>query len=217
MGPIPAELGSLPNLEWLSLLDNIQLTGALGPTLPQLTLDTLNIAGTQVCVPPDAALQQWLVTISDFTSSGLTCDAGANRLPRPTGSIPAPPLTVDGQVGSGNRPAVAVSAASFTDHPIVRKVTPIKAVHFTELRTRTDALRVGAGLAPFPWTDPVLVRGVTPIRAVYLQELRAALGEAYVAAGRSAPGWTDPEPTPGVTPIKAVYVMELRAAVVALE
>ena len=105
----------------------------------------------------------------------------------------------------------------FTDHPLVPGVTPVRALYFTELRTRIDALRVGAGLARFPWTDPALVRGVTPIRAVHLQELRAALGEAYVAAGRAAPGWTDREPTPGVTPIKAVYVMELRAAVVALE
>ncbi len=123
---------------------------------------------------------------------------GANSLPRPTGSA----------VGS---------VASFTDHPIVRGVTPVKAVHFTELRTRIDALRIGAGLARFQWTDPVLARGVTPIRAVYLQELRAALGEAYAAAGRAAPGWTDADPTPGATPIRAVYVMELRAAVLALE
>ena len=105
----------------------------------------------------------------------------------------------------------------FTDDPLVPGVTPVRALYFTELRTRIDALRVGAGLARFPWTDPVLVRGVTPIRAVHLQELRAALGEAYVAAGRAAPAWTDGEPTPGVTPIKAVYVMELRAAVVALQ
>ena len=216
-GPIPAELGSLPNLEWLSLLDNDQVTGALGPTLLHLALDTLNIAGTRVCVPPDAGLQQWLATLADFTSSGLACDAGGNPLPRPTGPLAGQTSTVDGQVGGGNRPPATVGAASFTDHPIVRGVTPVRAIYFTELRTRIDALRVGAGLARFPWTDPVLVRGVTPIRAVHLEELRAALGEAYVAAGRAAPGWTDGEPTPGVTPIKAVYVMELRAAVLALE
>ena len=127
-------------------------------------------------------------------------------------------LTVTRPTGATTEVSAAVeSAASFTDHPIVRGVTPIKAVHFTELRTRIDALRDGSGLARFQWTDPVLVRGVTPIRAVHLGELRAALGEAYVAAGRAAPGWTDAAPTPGVTPIKAVYLMELRAAVVAFE
>ena len=34
-----------------------------------------------------------------------------------------------------------------------------KAVHFTELRTRIDALRSAAGLLPFSWTDPVLRAG----------------------------------------------------------
>ena len=193
------------------------MTGALGRTLLQLTLDRLNIAGTQVCDPPDAAFQQWLATISDFTSSGLACDAGGNR-PQSVSAAVESAASFD---AGGNRPqsvsAAVESAASFTDHPIVRGVTPIKAVHFTELRTRIDALRDGSGLARFQWTDPVLVRGVTPVRAVHLRELRAALGEAYVAAGRAAPGWTDAAPTPGVTPIKAVYLMELRAAVVAFE
>ncbi len=197
-GPVPASFGNLANLGTLYLAYN-PLTGSLPRDLTRLSLlSTLNIEGTEVCVPSDAAFQRWLATIADFTSSGLTCDADANR-----------PQSVSA--------AAAESAASFTDHPIVRGVTPIKAVHFTELRTRIDALRVGAGLARFQWTDPVLVRGVTPIRAVYLQELRAALGEAYVAAGRAAPGWTDGEPTPGATPIRAVYVMEIRAAVLALE
>ena len=216
-GPVPAELGSLSNLEWLSLLDNNQLTGALGRTLLQLTLDALNIAGTQVCDPPDASFQQWLATIPDFTSSGLSCNAVANRPPRPTGSIPAQTLTVDGQAASGNRPPVAVSAASFTDHRIVRGVTPVKAVHFTELRTRIDALREAAGLGGFAWTNRVLTVGVTPVRLVHLLELRSALEEAYSAAGRTEPGWTDTDPTPGATPIRAVYVMELRSAVLALE
>ena len=38
----------------------------------------------------------------------------------------------------------------FTDDPIVPGVTPVGAVHFTELRTRIDALREAAGLAGFP-------------------------------------------------------------------
>ena len=91
-GPIPSELGSLPNLEWLSLLDNNELTGALGRPLLQLTLDTLNIAGTRVCVPPDAELQQWLATLSvrdreDLTNSSLaptTRCCGSRGIVRPT-------------------------------------------------------------------------------------------------------------------------------------
>ena len=108
-------------------------------------------------------------------------------------------------------------ARPFTDHRIVPGVTPVKAVHFTELRTRIDGLRAGAGLPQFPWTDPVLTVGVTPVRLAHLLELRAALAAAYSASGRSVPGWTDAAPVAGATRIRAAHLMELRAAVMALE
>ena len=44
----------------------------------------------------------------------------------------------------------------FTDHPIRSGVTPVKAVHFTELRARIGALRRAVGLPAFSWTDSVL-------------------------------------------------------------
>ena len=106
---------------------------------------------------------------------------------------------------------------SFTDHPLVRGVTPIRAVHFRELRERIDGLRAAAGLARFGWTDPVITAGVTPVKLVHLLEMRVALGEAYAETGRAAPRWTDTAPTGGATPIRAAHLMELRAAVVALE
>ena len=105
----------------------------------------------------------------------------------------------------------------FTDDPIRRGVTPIRAVHFTELRARIDVLRDEAGLGRLRWTDPVLRAGVTRVRLAHLLELRAALAAAYAAAGRAAPRWTDAAPAGGTTPIRAAHLMELRAAVVALE
>ena len=111
----------------------------------------------------------------------------------------------------------AVVHAPFTDHPLVPGETPIKAVHFVELRARIDALRREAGLARFRWTDPELRAGLTPVRLVHLLELRSALDEAYGVAGRPAPRWTDGAPVSGVTPIRAAHLMELRAAMVALE
>ena len=105
----------------------------------------------------------------------------------------------------------------FTDHPIVPRVTPVRAVHFTELRTRIDGLRAEAGLPRFAWTDPTLTAGVTAVRLVHLLELREALAAAYLAAGRSAPVWTDAAPSAGETPIRAAHLMDLRAAVRALE
>ena len=107
-------------------------------------------------------------------------------------------------------------ARRFTDDPIVPGVTPVRAVHFTELRSRIDALRVGTGLGGSVWTDPVLRAGVTPVRGVHLLELREALSAAYAAAGRAAPRWTDASPSAGSTPIRAAHVTELRAAVLAL-
>ena len=108
-------------------------------------------------------------------------------------------------------------SGSFTDDPLQPGVTPVKAVHFTELRTRIDALRSAAGLLRFSWTDPVLRAGVTRVRRVHLLELRAALVEAYRASGRAAPRWTDTSPAAGSTPIRAAHVTELRAAVLVLE
>ena len=108
-------------------------------------------------------------------------------------------------------------SAPFTDDPIRPGVTPVRAVHFAELRARIDALRVAAGLGRFGWTDPVLRPGATPVRLVHLLELRQALGAADAAAGRAAPRWTDAAPAAGTTPIRAAHLMELRAAVLALE
>ena len=110
----------------------------------------------------------------------------------------------------------ATATGSFSDDPLVPGVTPVKAVHFTELRTRIDALRATAGLQRVTWTDPVLGAGVTPVRLVHLLELRSALEVAYAAAGRSAPSYTDAAPAAGI-PIRATHLMELRVAVVALE
>ena len=107
--------------------------------------------------------------------------------------------------------------APFTDDPVRPGETPVRAVHFTELRARIDVLRGEAGLGRFAWTDPVLRAGATRVRLAHLLELREALGQAYRAAGRAAPRWTDPAPARGATPIRAAHLNELRAAVLALE
>ena len=112
---------------------------------------------------------------------------------------------------------VTTVGARFTDDPLRPGVTPVRAIHFTELRARIDALREAAGLGRYRWTDPVLRAGVTPVRLVHLTELRTALESAYEAAGRPIRRWTDPAPVQGRTPIRTVHVTELRAAVTALD
>ena len=117
--------------------------------------------------------------------------------------------------------AVTVQAAGgvggFTDDPLVPGVTPVRAVHFRELRTRIDALRTGAGLSGYAWTDRALTPGVTRVRSVHLTELRSALNQAYAAAGQPRPTYRDAGVRAGTTPIRAVHLTELRAAVVELE
>lgn len=103
----------------------------------------------------------------------------------------------------------------FTDH-LVPGVTPIKAIHFLELRERIDALRTRTGLLEMDWTDPALTLGVTPIRLVHVTELRNALAAVYSATGRQAPVYTDVTLTPG-TPLRAVHLQELRNALLASE
>ena len=107
--------------------------------------------------------------------------------------------------------------AAFTDDPLVPGMTPVRAVHLLELRSRIDGLRLRAGLPAFGWTDAQVVPGVTPARAVHLTELRSALGAAYAASGRPAPGYTDAVVTAGATAMRAVQLQELRRAVAALE
>ena len=124
--------------------------------------------------------------------------------------------TDPGGLSSSQSFAVTV-VRPFTDHPIVPGVTAVRAVHFTELRTRIDGLRAEAGLPRFAWTDRALTAGVTPVRLVHLTELREALAAAYLAAGRSAPAWADAAPAAGETRIRAAHLMDLRAAVRALE
>ena len=98
---------------------------------------------------------------------------------------------------------VVGAARPFTDEVIRPGVTPVRAVHFTELRTRIDGLRTAAGLGGFAWTDTVLMAGVTRVRLVRLLELRSAPRRGVRGGGgtagsavdrRSAGGRDDADP-----------------------
>ena len=143
---------------------------------------------------------------------GVAGESGIIRIGTPgthkeihlTGRVVAP-----GFVPTYQPPPVS-AAGAWTDDPIRSGETPVRAVHFTELRAHVDRRRAAAGLDPFPWTDPVLTAGVTPVRRAHLLELRTALAAAYAAVGRPAPRWTDAPPG---SPIQAAHLTELRTAV----
>jgi hypothetical protein len=121
-------------------------------------------------------------------------------------------VTVDAQTS-----VVATFTPTFTNDPVLVRSTPIKAVHFAELRTAVNTVRSRFGLPAPSYTDPEIVPAVTPVRRVHVLQLRTALNEAYQAAARALPAYTDNGLTAGQTPIAAVHLDELRAAVRALE
>ena len=198
---------------------------ALAETLPDLALTlpgTLDVDVSEAFVDPDGDALTYAVSSSapsvvTVSAAGarvtLTAVSGGTATIRVTATDP-------GGLSATQAFTVTVStgvAGRFSDDPIRPGVTPVRAIHFTELRARIDFLREAAGLGRFRWTDPVLRVGVTRVRTVHLMELRSALAAVYAAAARSVPRWTDAAPVAGTTPIRAVHLMELRAAVVALE
>ena len=198
---------------------------AASGTLPDraLTLpDTLTVDVSQAFVDPDGDPLSYTVSSSapdvvTVLAAGARVTLTAVGVGRATVEVTA---TDPGGLSATQAFTVTVVVTvtgGFTDDPIVAGVTPVRAIHFTELRARIDSLREAAGLGRFRWTDPVLRAGVTPVRLVHLLELREALGAAYTAAGRAAARWTDAAPAAGTTPIRAAHLTELRAAVVALE
>jgi len=94
---------------------------------------------------------------------------------------------------TANQTVTATFSQVFTDAMLTAGSTLIKAVHFSELRSAINTLRVVNSLAAFAWTDPTLTAGSTPAKKVHLDELRTALNAAYQAAGLPPPG---PTPTP---------------------
>lgn len=68
-GEIPAELGYLANLRGLFLQDNESLSGPLPDSFTNLELQTLNLDGTELCVPASSEFQTWIEGIENVTAS----------------------------------------------------------------------------------------------------------------------------------------------------
>ncbi|MDX9981039.1 MAG: fibronectin type III domain-containing protein, partial [Lentisphaeria bacterium] len=65
----------------------------------------------------------------------------------------------------------------FADDPLVANETPVRAVHFQELREAVAEVagEIGVDVSAWTWTDPVLTVNQTAIKAVHVQELRDAI------------------------------------------
>ncbi len=182
---------------------------------------TLEVDVSEAFADPDGDALTY--TVSTSAPSVVTASAAGGRVTLTAAAAGTATVQVTatdpGELSATQSFLATVTApgARFTDEGIRPGVTPVRAIHFMELRARIDLLRGAAGLGRQRWTDPVLQAGVTPVRLVHLTELRSALEAAYTAAGRPVPRWTDPAPVRGRTPVRAVHLTELRNAVVALE
>ena len=106
---------------------------------------------------------------------------------------------------------------SFIDDPLVPGVTPVRAVHFHEIRERIDLLRARNGLSAFNWTNSALVQGLTIIRAEHLTDLRSALDEVLDETGSDPGSWgTNPGQVRNTT-ITAQDLAAIRSTVKTLE
>jgi hypothetical protein len=148
-------------------------------------------------------------TATSCTSTGL---ANGTQYFFKAAAINAVGTGVYSSASSGVTPAP--TPGSFTDTPLVAGVTPIRAAHILELRSRIDALRALHGsLGQYSYTDTIT--SATSVKAVHILELRQALLEVYQQMGRTPPTYTT---TPAVGGSMVVAdIQSLRAAVLAIE
>ncbi len=164
-----------------------------------------------------AVSYQWYVGASGTTT---TPAGGAGPFPS---FAPTPTTTTSywvrvssggGSADSDTATVTVINYQPFTDSTLVAGVTPLRAIHITELQTRINAQRQGLGLNAFAFST--LTANSTTIQVGHISELRASLAEAYAKAGMTLAAFTDPTLTTS-TPIKRIHIQELRDALGALE
>ena len=94
-GPIPATFGELANLTDLVLSHNADLAGAAPAGMLDLSLESLLASGTELCVPREAAFQEWLAGIPERWIA--LCDGAAAYLAQAVQSRAHPVPLVAGE------------------------------------------------------------------------------------------------------------------------
>jgi RHS repeat-associated protein len=115
----------------------------------------------------------------------------------------------------------------FADDPIVTDydhqhglnlslpLTPVRAVHVTDLRAAINAVRALAGLPGAQWAVPDQNLPGAVVLAAHVQEMRDKLGDALAALQIPAPNYTDPNlggAQPGTVVIQRAHFKDLRDA-----
>ena len=133
------------------------------------------------------------------------------------GAVDVVVTSLDGQVATlaGGFTYISVTPLTFTDNPLQAQVTPIRAIHMTELRTAINTIRARYGLSAATWPSGAIASG-TVIQAAHLTELRSALGDVYTAAAIAVPAWSPATVTAGATVITAAQITQVRSAALAM-
>jgi hypothetical protein len=202
-----------------ALGDDVTVTATFALQTFALTVATRGSAGGTVTSAP-AGLACALTCSASFPHGTLVtltaAAAGGATFREWTGDCSGASATCAVTMTSA-RSVGAVFSRTFADAALTAQLTPIRAVHVTQLREAVDTLRArNAGLPAVAWTDPALGPGAV-VRRVHVAELRVALAAVADAVGEPPPAFTDPALTAGQTPVKAAHVLELRSAVRALE
>ena len=121
-GPVPAEFGNLYALKVLTLNANASLSGPLPLTLTNLNLETLDIAGTNLCAPEDTRFRSWIESL--VFSRIPDCIGFEGTLVYITQAVQSPAFPVPLIAGEDAlmRVFVTSDAGEEIDHPPVRAV-----------------------------------------------------------------------------------------------
>ena len=143
-GAIPTTFGGLASLEELNLSNNSSMSGAVPASLQSLDRLTLFMAGgTELCMPDDPALLQWLETVT--TRRVLRCPTGERSSAYLTQAVQSLEFPVSLVADEAALLRVFVTAAQETN----AAVPPVKA-RFYHGSSEVHVIDIGAGTEPIP-------------------------------------------------------------------
>ena len=79
VGSLPANVGSLAEMNVLRIGGNAALSGRLPLSLTRVPLDELHYANTELCTPAEESFQVWLNTIPSHEGTGVECEPLSER------------------------------------------------------------------------------------------------------------------------------------------
>jgi hypothetical protein len=186
-----------------------EITVLVGSTIATNVVAASDVAGTSIHITWNAAAGASSYDVqkkvgASFTTIGTTSNLFFDDTVTPDGAY-----LYRIHTGGGDSANTYAGTFIFTDAPVTNS-TPIRIVHFTQLRNAAAAMRALAGILPFSFTDPTLTNS-TPIRRIHLIEIRQAVDEARNAMSVPAISYGELAIQAGVTTVKVSHIQELRS------